>query len=56
MTSDSKGVTFFIDRCLGKHRVLEELRATGIQVEIHDDHFPLGATDEQWIPVNSFLK
>jgi len=50
MTSDSQSTIFFIDRCLGKHPILEKLRATGIQIEAHDDHFPRGATDEQWIP------
>ncbi len=50
MTSDSKGTVFFIDRCLGKHPITEELRGTGVQVEVHDDHFPSGATDAQWIP------
>ncbi|MDB9314899.1 hypothetical protein PN462_17425 [Spirulina sp. CS-785/01] len=50
MTSASSTVTFFIDRCLGKHPILETLRATGITVEIHDDHFPQNAQDVEWIP------
>jgi len=45
MTSKGESVTFFIDRCLGKHPILETLRATGISVEIHDDHFPQNAQD-----------
>jgi len=28
---------FFIDRCLGKHPILEMLREKGVSVEIHDD-------------------
>jgi hypothetical protein len=47
MISDSQGIVFFIDRCLGKHSIVEKLRETGIQVEVHDDHFPRNATDEQ---------
>lgn len=31
--------TFFIDRCLGNKLIVETLRATGVSVEIHDDHF-----------------
>lgn len=50
MTSNPQGTVFFIDRCLGKHLILDELRKTGVQVETHDNHFPPGATDEQWIP------
>ena len=25
------------------------LRAAGVQVEVHDDHFPQDATDEHWL-------
>ncbi len=30
---------FFIDRCLGNKLIVETLRAAGVSVEIHDDHF-----------------
>lgn len=50
MTSPSGNTVFFIDRCLGKHPIAEEIRSAGVQVEIHDDHFPAGATDQEWIP------
>ncbi len=50
MTSKHKQTIFFIDRCLGKHPILEKLRATGIAVEIHDDHFPQNTLDADWIP------
>lgn len=50
MTQKPSSVTFFIDRCLGKHPILETLRATGISVEIHDDHFAQNAQDIKWIP------
>ncbi|MGK7927370.1 MAG: hypothetical protein AB4290_19370 [Spirulina sp.] len=50
MTKEHKTTVFFIDRCLGKHPILERLRATGITVEVHDDHFPQNALDIEWIP------
>ncbi|MEO0458818.1 MAG: hypothetical protein AAF152_19870 [Cyanobacteria bacterium P01_A01_bin.114] len=49
MTELQKPV-FFIDRCLGSVRLANALRASGITVEIHDDHFPQGAQDEDWLP------
>ncbi len=50
MNSKSKQTIFFIDRCLGKHPILEKLRATGITVLTHDDHFPENTLDADWIP------
>ncbi|WP_017305046.1 hypothetical protein [Spirulina subsalsa] len=41
---------FFLDRCLGKHPIIEILRSTGVAVEVHDDHFPQNAQDVEWIP------
>jgi hypothetical protein len=41
---------FFVDRSLGKHVIAEALRAAGVQVEVHDDHFPQNALDETWLP------
>lgn len=41
---------FFVDRSLGKHVVAGALRAVGVQVEVHDDHFPQDALDEVWLP------
>lgn len=40
---------FFIDRCLGNRVVAEALRNEGVYVEIHDDHFPRDARDEDWL-------
>lgn len=51
MTSEPQETTFFIDRCLGKHTVVEALRSTDVSVEVHDDHFPKTAQDLEWIPV-----
>ena len=40
---------FFIDRSLGKKAVAEALRAAGARVEVHDDHLPQDAKDEEWL-------
>ncbi len=39
----------YLDRNLGKHTVADRLRQMGQRVEIHDDHLPIDATDEDWI-------
>jgi hypothetical protein len=41
---------FFLDRSIGKHIVAEALRNAGAEVEVHDDHFPPNAHDEEWLP------
>ena len=41
-------LTFFTDRDLGK-RVPAALRAAGIRVERHDDHFPPDTPDTDWL-------
>ena len=48
--SEAEGVTFYIDRCLGNKLIVETLRAAGVNVEIHDDHFTKNAQDIDWIP------
>jgi len=40
---------FFVDRSLGRKAVAEALRAAGARVEIHDDHLPQDAADEDWL-------
>jgi PIN like domain len=40
---------FFIDRSLGKNAVASRLRAVGVSVQIHDDHFPPDAQDSTWL-------
>lgn len=42
-------IVFFIDRSLGKKAVAEALRSAGARVEVHDDHLPQDAKDEQWL-------
>jgi len=46
-----KDPVFFLDRSVGKHSVADPLRAAGMKVEIHDDHFPPAAQDQDWLPV-----
>jgi hypothetical protein len=46
-----QNTVFFIDRCVGKQSIAAPLRAAGLHVELHDDHFPQGAKDEEWLPV-----
>jgi hypothetical protein len=41
---------FFLDRSIGKHVVAEALRHAGMEVEVHDDHFPSNARDDEWLP------
>jgi predicted nuclease of predicted toxin-antitoxin system len=45
-----ESTTFFIDRCLGNKLIVETLRAAGVSVEIHDDHFGKNTQDIDWIP------
>jgi hypothetical protein len=42
-------VVYFADRDLGR-RFPEELRAAGIAIERHDEHFGSQTPDEVWIP------
>ncbi|HVM80887.1 MAG TPA: hypothetical protein VMU06_17840 [Stellaceae bacterium] len=41
--------TLFIDRSLGRYDVAAALREAGARVEIHDDHFPANADDDDWL-------
>lgn len=45
----AKQPVFFLDRSLGKFKVAAALRNAGASVEVHDDHFPQDALDEQWL-------
>jgi predicted nuclease of predicted toxin-antitoxin system len=45
-----ESTTFFIDRCLGNKLIVKTLRAAGVNVEIHDDHFGKNTQDVDWIP------
>lgn len=39
----------FLDRNLGKHVIADRLRAEGMPVEVHADHLPPDAPDEDWL-------
>lgn len=41
--------TLYLDRNLGKHLIADTLRAANHAVEVHDDHLPIDAPDEEWI-------
>lgn len=42
-------VTFFIDRSLGREKVVAALRTAGARVEPHDAHFPPNTPDQEWL-------
>lgn len=44
-----EGLTFYLYRNLGRHSIADALRAVGQGVEVHDDHLPIDAPDEDWI-------
>ena len=43
-----ESTVFFVDRCLGR-KIVEALRAEGLRVESHEDHFDDSAEDTHWI-------
>ena len=44
-----KPPVFFLDRNLGKKEIAAALRQANIEVQVHDDHFPPDARDEDWL-------
>jgi len=40
---------FFLDRNLGRNKFSNILRAHGLQIEVHDDHFKPDAPDPEWL-------
>jgi predicted nuclease of predicted toxin-antitoxin system len=44
-------ITFFLDRTFGALRVASVLRASGWNIEVHQDHFRQDIPDQEWIPV-----
>src|SRR6059058_3642348 len=42
-------LTFFLDRQLGRYKMAAVLRAAGLHVEVHDDHFQQDALDPEWL-------
>jgi predicted nuclease of predicted toxin-antitoxin system len=43
--------TVFLDATFGRRTVASRLRDTGVTVEVHDDHFPPGTPDDEWLSV-----
>ncbi len=41
--------TFFVDRQLGRYKFAGILRAAGLHVVIHDDHFAPDTPDTEWL-------
>lgn len=43
---------FFIDRCLGRHALVDELKRLRIEIKcvMHDDVFPQNTLDPEWMP------
>ena len=41
--------TFFVDRSLGRHTVVNALRAAGFEVVAHDDEFSQDTPDVEWL-------
>ena len=42
-------LVFFLDRQLGRHKIAGILRAAGLKIEVHDDHFRQEAVDPEWL-------
>src|SRR5688572_3484619 len=42
-------LVFFIDRSLGRKKVPEALRAAGVEIRVHDELFPQGTLDVDWL-------
>jgi len=40
---------FFLDRNLGRNKFSNILRAKGLRIEVHDDHFNPDASDPEWL-------
>ena len=42
---------FFLDRNLGRNKFSNILRAQGLRIEVHDEHFSPDASDPEWLSV-----
>jgi hypothetical protein len=50
MVEKTRKIVFFLDTCLGNSKIAGAMRAMGISVETHDQHFRKNASDIEWIP------
>ncbi len=48
--SSDQDVVFFVDRCFGRQKVVEALKAAGHQAVPHDALFKQNAKDHEWLP------
>lgn len=48
-TSLPERLTFFVDRSLGRKRLVEAIRQSGLDAVAHDDLFAADAPDEVWL-------
>ncbi len=51
MSEQQPPLVVYLDRALGRNTVAVALRAAGLTVEIHDDHFAQDARDVDWLPI-----
>jgi len=49
MSSPDPVITFYIDRCLGR-KLARTLQNLGLNIAIHDEHFPQNSPDVDWLP------
>jgi hypothetical protein len=48
--SGAQDVVFFVDRCLGRQKVVQALKAAGHNAVPHDALFQQNAKDQEWLP------
>jgi hypothetical protein len=48
--TSAKDIVFFVDRCFGRQKVVEALKAAGHQAIPHDALFKQNAKDHEWLP------
>ena len=49
MSKPPETPVFFLDRNLGRNKFSNILRAHGLRIEVHDDHFKPDASDPEWL-------
>lgn len=49
MSKPPEPPVFFLDRNLGRNKFSNTLRALGLRIEVHDDHFRPDASDAEWL-------
>lgn len=49
MSKQPETFVFFLDRNLGRNKFSNILRARGLRIEVHDEHFSPDASDPEWL-------